>query len=429
MAQIVSTAVVQETVSKVLSNLVQKYEEREESNANRNMERLEMAHIRLKAVLETSGKWQITDTSLLRWRRKLERAAQECDETLHRWKQRILEDEETEKELKTLGKKLLQLPTQNLPWVPYVESQQKERWDNLHSFGTRWFRPNPLCCKQGNLHSTRCSSKADMSEIQDVSLEPVIEVNLQCQVSPSQYDRHMALVSKGRISLQDPPRLKAGLLFMLHGSSEDLLPVNTSCAAEVIHADKQHCLDTNITLQQLEEIILPKAVDYFDQNAEASIYQILWKFKSSTPLAIKAFGVTVFSLTSSHLALLYDLSLKTSPYIKDTCPYDSVKGKGYCTSLNPRMAEIVSSAVVQETVSQVISNLVQKYEEKEESSANRNLERLEMAHIRLEATLGTSEKWQISEASLLRWRRKLKRAAQECDDTVHKCRQRILDDR
>jgi len=92
------------------------------------------------------------------------------------------------------------------------------------------------------------------------------------------------------------------------------------------------------------------------------------------------------------------------------------------------MAEIVGSAVVQETVSQIITNLVQNYEEKEDSNANRNLERLEMAHIRLEAALETSEKWQITDASLLRWRRKLKRAAQECDDTQHKCKQRILED-
>ena len=76
------------------------------------------------------------------------------------------------------------------------------------------------------------------------------------------------------------------------------------------------------------------------------------------------------------------------------------------------MAEIVSSALVHETVSQLLSNLVQKYEEKVESSANRNLERLEMAHIRLEAALEMSEKWQITDASLLRWRGKLKRAAQ-----------------
>jgi len=56
------------------------------------------------------------------------------------------------------------------------------------------------------------------------------------------------------------------------------------------------------------------------------------------------------------------------------------------------MSEIVTSAVVQETISQVISGLVQKYEEKEESNVIRNLERLEMAHIRLEAALETSRK-------------------------------------
>jgi hypothetical protein len=66
------------------------------------------------------------------------------------------------------------------------------------------------------------------------------------------------------------------------------------------------------------------------------------------------------------------------------------------------MAEIVSSAVVQETLSKVLSGLVQKYEEKEESNGNRNLERLEMAHIRLEAALETSERWQVTDASLLR---------------------------
>ena len=77
------------------------------------------------------------------------------------------------------------------------------------------------------------------------------------------------------------------------------------------------------------------------------------------------------------------------------------------------MAEIVSSAVVNETVSQILSSLVQNYEDKEESNANRNLERLEMANIRLEAALEISNKWQITDASLLRWRRKLKHAAQE----------------
>ncbi|KAG2639640.1 uncharacterized protein LOC120660661 [Panicum virgatum] len=100
MAELVSTAIVHETVSQILSGIVQKYEEKEESNVNRNLERLEMAHIRLEAALETSKKWQITDASLLRWRRKLKRAAQECDDTLHKCKQRILEVEQMEQEVK-----------------------------------------------------------------------------------------------------------------------------------------------------------------------------------------------------------------------------------------------------------------------------------------------------------------------------------------
>jgi hypothetical protein len=92
------------------------------------------------------------------------------------------------------------------------------------------------------------------------------------------------------------------------------------------------------------------------------------------------------------------------------------------------MAEIVGSAFIQESVSKILSCLLQKYEEKQNSIAIRNLERLEMAQIRLEAILQTSDKWVITDTSLLRWRRKLKSAAQECDDTLHRCRQRILED-
>ena len=87
------------------------------------------------------------------------------------------------------------------------------------------------------------------------------------------------------------------------------------------------------------------------------------------------------------------------------------------------MAEIISSAVVQETVSQIVSGLVDKYEGK--LNANENLERLEMAHIKLVAALEISDKWRINDASLMRWRKKLKRSAQECDETLRKCKQRI----
>ena len=38
-------------------------------------------------------------------------------------------------------------------------------------------------------------------------------------------------------------------------------------------------MHTDITLKQVEEIMLPKAIDYFHQNAEAMVYQMIWKSK------------------------------------------------------------------------------------------------------------------------------------------------------
>ena len=46
-----------------------------------------------------------------------------------------------------------------------------------------------------------------------------------------------------------------------------------------------------------------------------------------------------------------------------------------------------------------------------------------MAHIKLEAALDTSNKWNITSTPLLWWRSKLKRAAQECDNTLRRCKQ------
>uniref|UniRef100_A0A0D9WV09 Disease resistance N-terminal domain-containing protein n=1 Tax=Leersia perrieri TaxID=77586 RepID=A0A0D9WV09_9ORYZ len=90
------------------------------------------------------------------------------------------------------------------------------------------------------------------------------------------------------------------------------------------------------------------------------------------------------------------------------------------------MAEVVSSAIVHEAVNKIISGLVDKYEHK--SSAEEQMERLEMAHIKLETALDTSSKWQITSGPLLRWQKKLKRAAEECDDIMRKCRQRVQEE-
>ncbi|WVZ61669.1 hypothetical protein U9M48_011507 [Paspalum notatum var. saurae] len=585
MAEIISSAVVQETVSQVISNLVQKYEEKEESNANRSLERLEMAHIRLEASLETSDKWQITDTSLLRWHRKLKRVAQECDDTLHKCKQRILEDKQVEHEVQNSslpnriihatksfvssifnrndnglirpivqrfewyadgaseflrfielggtphrrmpvnsitrnllsGKELYhkifrgneypllqlwllpkrtsehgieanlvflkkdiyfgmivqlsestdifgiavkslqlfaphvkctvenirndltQLPTQDFSWVPSVYSYQREHWDNLHRIGSQWFRPNPSCCKRHDQHQVQRFSNLDVSTLSDVSMEPLVQFSLRSQVSLSAYSKQKTSLAEETISLQDSPCLRAGLIFAPHGSSEDMLPVNNSSVTMAIVGGEQHILRTDITLEQLEEAMLPKAIDHFCQNAEATVYQMIWKSKHG-------FALIEFEKPSMRTRRTFRGAKKTK----------RLQGQGQ--DLIRTLAHIVShsiglwvthvpvwlqrsfmnwmqkeneinSAVVQETVSQVLSDLVPKYEEKDgESNAKTNLERLEMAHIRLEAALEISDKWQISATSLLRWRRKLKRAAQECDDTLHRLKQRILED-
>ncbi|KAF0926112.1 hypothetical protein E2562_021826 [Oryza meyeriana var. granulata] len=90
------------------------------------------------------------------------------------------------------------------------------------------------------------------------------------------------------------------------------------------------------------------------------------------------------------------------------------------------MGEIVSSAVVHETVNKIISGMIDKYERK--SSAEEQIERLDMAQIKLEFALETSNKWQITSGPLLRWQKKLKRAAEECEDTLRKCRQRVQEE-
>jgi hypothetical protein len=48
---------------------------------------------------------------------------------------------------------------------------------------------------------------------------------------------------------------------------------------EEIYSEEQHCLHSDFTLGQLEEIMLPKAIDYFYKNDEATVYQMLWKQK------------------------------------------------------------------------------------------------------------------------------------------------------
>jgi hypothetical protein len=88
--------------------------------------------------------------------------------------------------------------------------------------------------------------------------------------------------------------------------------------------------------------------------------------------------------------------------------------------------EMVSSAVAQEALNEVLSRIKEGYAEK--SDAKEHIERMEMAHIKLEAALETANKWNITSAPLLRWQSKLKRATQECNHTLRRCRQQLQEE-
>ncbi|XP_006657411.2 uncharacterized protein LOC102721288 isoform X1 [Oryza brachyantha] len=176
----------------------------------------------------------------------------------------------------TVRKDLTQLPTQDFSWMPRSCSF---RWDNIHSVATEWFRPNPLCCRH---HDQKvCSSGyMDKLEFPDVNLEPVIEVYLESQVYQYGCNNQRGDVPGKICSLRRPSQLKLGVFLLPHVSSTDLLPATENFVIEMIDGEEQQLsCHTNIALNQLNEIMLPKAIDSINQNGEVAAHQLLWKSK------------------------------------------------------------------------------------------------------------------------------------------------------
>jgi hypothetical protein len=187
---------------------------------------------------------------------------------------------------------LVQLPTQDFSWVPYAESTHKEHWNSIHSSLTQWFRPNPQCCNQHDelqlqnpSYSSSSSRTMKLSDVAD--LEPVIEVFLQRHIPLSEYNLHRSKAGESEsVCLKNMPHLKLGLLFSPHGFSEDLAPAVESSATEVIDGAEQSggggVQYTNISLEQLDEFMLPKAINCLHHKAEATAYQMSWKSRHGT---------------------------------------------------------------------------------------------------------------------------------------------------
>ena len=99
MSEVVASAVVSEAMSRISTFFIDKHKRK--LNEEDGMERLEMAHIKMEAALDISSKWPpITDASLLRWRKKLKLASDECSHVMDNCKRRAMEHDEMEQEVR-----------------------------------------------------------------------------------------------------------------------------------------------------------------------------------------------------------------------------------------------------------------------------------------------------------------------------------------
>jgi hypothetical protein len=111
--------------------------------------------------------------------------------------------------------------------------------------------------------------------------EPVIEVFLQRNMPMCEYDED----GGAGVHLRERPLLKMWSLFTPHTSSEHLRHAEGSAttAIEVVNGQEKHGSEhTGISRQQMDELLLPKAIQYLRGNIEATTYQLFWKSRHGT---------------------------------------------------------------------------------------------------------------------------------------------------
>ncbi|KAM0889688.1 hypothetical protein ACQ4PT_027610 [Festuca glaucescens] len=156
---------------------------------------------------------------------------------------------------------LTQLPTRDFHWSPPPATMAgQEESDGLHRAFVQRFRPDPLCCTDDHGRS-RCMVP-----------EHVIKFSLQ---------RLVAMPAPGL------PPLKLHTYIMPHDDSPMDLQApaheHECCAAGVIGAEeKLHVVHANIGLDELDQVLLPRAVDFLYRSTEATAYQLVWKSKHGT---------------------------------------------------------------------------------------------------------------------------------------------------
>ncbi|RCV09321.1 hypothetical protein SETIT_2G018100v2 [Setaria italica] len=309
MEGMVGSAVVQETVSRITSYLFSKCDhDKRTASTGHHIERLEVAHSELELALERSARMPITDVSLLRRWKRLERAFKDCGDLLHRCiKQQTMnvdiEDVESGcsplrcvfsnpleykmaqgKSTDIVGtairclqsftssmndvaeavmRELIQLPQQD---ISHSHAASCFTIKDLCSYDTHFWRPDPLCCKPD-----RCATSCIPSELSCKFQEQVILIRIECYVSAFECSSlHNTADATARNLVADLPPLKLGVGFAPHFFNER---TQGRTAVEIIGGKEELINDS---LQQMDETVRSKAIKHYICQPDLAYYKMGW---------------------------------------------------------------------------------------------------------------------------------------------------------
>jgi hypothetical protein len=76
--------------------------------------------------------------------------------------------------------------------------------------------------------------------------------------------------------------MKLAVLIIPHDSAEDTESATENYALQIIGEKEQGMDNENICLQDQDEMLLPKAINYLNQNSESKAYQMCLKSSHGT---------------------------------------------------------------------------------------------------------------------------------------------------
>nr|BAC10834.1 hypothetical protein [Oryza sativa Japonica Group]BAD30955.1 hypothetical protein [Oryza sativa Japonica Group] len=174
---------------------------------------------------------------------------------------------------------LTQLHQRGFYCFPFVDSTDPEYW-SIHHAETHRARPNSACCDcEEHEHHGR-SRSSDMVEPSGAFPEPVIKLAVQRYVSTSQRQKQSSSSSSSGFSGNSgPPLLQLTAVFAPHASPEQLLSGAESVTVVAIDGREEQPVHTNVGLHELEELLLPNAVNHLCHEAvdESSAHEVFWR--------------------------------------------------------------------------------------------------------------------------------------------------------